>query len=489
MDLELPALLATCFVALGQATPAPDYPALGAAFVTEHCGTAGPPCPLEEVLARDHARLDVGPFALEVPRTLLADKQGLEDLRAITVALSTAALEWVRWQGAGGALAPEQAEVWAKWVAHWKPVKGAPHGDAPSRDLVDLLATSAEERALIEGLRDLCRSGEHLSLFVPEGRAVRLILAPTRLEFMRWNGYGGLLDEEVRGASWRPDAVQWMQFWLGWDVVLALEYAPWNGYDPTFKASQPMEKIGKGVQAQHVVQQAARALLHSCRPEVPENRYDSALAMVLTLASCGEINTIEGAGGVSSSGAMTTPYEAFVPGGNPAGGTLPGRSAQGLSGIVESRWRKGHGADGFAAPLKAGQAEGAKAVKGDRDADASATFVLHKEDGTGEHLIHAPFFGPQADLQPYPPADYLVDYAEFFRAYKAGFFQWLATRAPDPETAPAKWTELIRGLATLGEERTFEALAAEVYGLPLSAQDDSTDSLEWRFLRALPKLK
>jgi hypothetical protein len=232
-----------------------------------------------------------------------------------------------------------------------------------------------------------------------------------------------------------------------------------------------------------------RALLHSCRPELPENRYDSALAMVLTVASCGEINTIEGAGGVSSSGASTTPYEQFVPGGNPAGGTLPGRSAQGLDGIVESRWRKGHGADGFAAPLKAGQAEGAKAVKGDRDADPSATFVLHLENGTGKHLIHAPFFGPAADLQPYPPADYLVDYAEFFRAYKSGFFQWVSTQAPDPETAAAKWTELIRGLATLSEERTFEALAADVYGVPLSAADGSTDSLEWRFLRALPKLK
>jgi hypothetical protein len=469
-----------------------DFAAFGAEFTSEHCAeAASKPCALEDVLAQGFARLDVGPFVVECPRAMLAQKELLARLQRVLQGLGEATATWLDWQGALGEEERLAAETWSHWIGGWKPLKAAKADEA--RELLDAFAADEAERAAGARLVSVCDDAERLALVVPEGRQQRLILAPSRLEFIRWVGYAGLADEAAKAQNWLPDTHQWAQFWLGWDLVLALEYSPWTGFDPTFRSGQAMERIGKGVVAEHVVQQGSVALLRATRPTLPETRYDSALAMLLTIASVGEINTIEGAGGVGTSGGRTNPYSRFVPGGNPDGGTLPPRSAAALDGIVESRWRKGHGADGFALPLKVGQAEGAKATKRQKDADPLAHFVLHKEDGTGEHVIHAPFFGPHADAQRYPPGDYLVDYAEFYRAYKAAFFHWLATHGPDAEAAPearvAKWRAAVRGLATLSEERTLDALVEEVYGLPISGKDGSADSLEWRFLKALSKLK
>ncbi|HUR26999.1 MAG TPA: hypothetical protein VM509_02340, partial [Planctomycetota bacterium] len=329
---------------------------------------------------------------------------------------------------------------------------------------------------------------DKLALVMPQGRQLRLILAPTRLDFMRWAGYSGLFEERNKGMIWFDDTAQWTQFWLGWDLVVALEYASWNGFDPSFKASQPMKKVGEGVMAQHVVQQSTFGLLRACKPTSPESRYETALAMVMTIEACGEVDTIEGAGGVSSSGAKTKPYSKFIPGGNPKGGNLPGRSSAGLSALVESRWRKGHGKDGFVLPLKNGQLEAVKAAKGEK-IDPISTFVMHMEDNTGKYLVHAPFFGPHADEQEYPPGDFIVDFAEFYRAYKTGFFYWLEHVGIDPKDPSKKWGEFVRGLSKLDEKLDFDAWTAQVYGLPVSGKDGKEDSLEWRFLKSLAASK
>ena len=467
--------------------PPIDFDALARAFIEQHCPDLGDgACTLDDVLQADHVRLDVGAFGLEFPARMLSDAEGLEHLRDVVLGLANASEVWLRWQG----VEPEEdlAKPLVRWTKKWKPLKAKDLDRRDSRQLVDLMPTDEKVRAALTRLVELA-DAEDLALRVPEGRQLRLMLAPTRLDFMRWNGFSGHVDADLQPVNWLADAHQWTQIWFGWDLVLALEYAPWTGYDPTFETGQPMARIGEGVMAQHVVQQSFLALLHSCRPDLPPSRHTGALAMLMTIQACGEINTIEGAGGVSSSGGRTNPYEKFVPGGNPAGGILPGRSASALDGLVENRWRKGHGEDGFRAPLKAGQKAGGKEVRRERKADRLAHFVLEKEDGTGEHLIRAPFFGPHADEQAYPPVDYLVDYAEFYRAYKTAFLHWLAEAGPDPKAADANWRRVVRGLATIDAERDFEALLEQVYGLPVSGRDGSTESLEWAFLRALPKLK
>lgn len=486
--------LVTTFLAL-VLTQAPaankvDFPALGKAFLTLHCDPkASAPCKLEEVLAKDYARLTIGPFDIEVPHAMLADKPGLDNLHNIALALSNAVDSWAQWQGAESALSLEMITAVPAWSAHWKPVNESVIKKAKSRDLVDVMPTTDAERALLKSIEEACDKADRFALVVPAGRQMRLILAPTRLDFMQWAGYSGLLDDTLKKLNWIDDAAQWTQFWFGWDLVIALEYASWNGFDPTFKAAQPMKKIGDGIMAQHVVQQATVGLLRACRPTMPESRYEGALAMVMTIDACKEVNTIEGAGGVSNSGGKTQPYSKFIPGGNPKGGTLPGRSAAGLSVITESRWRKGHGADGFVLPLKSGQVDGAKSARSVDHFDPVATFVLHQEDNSGKYIVHAPFFGAHADDQEYPPGEFLVDFAEFFRAYKTGFFYWLQHEGVDPKEPGKKWDALICGLAKLDDKLDFDALVAKTYGLPISGKDGTEDSLEWRFLKSLAKSK
>jgi hypothetical protein len=490
LALALPLLLAV--PAQTDEQPEIDFAALGREFAQQYCPEAGSGeevCPLESVLAqRGHA--DVGPFRIFFPLEMAVDKDAFEDLQGIVLAVHALSAEWVRWQGAGAEL-PDAEKVLKRW-AKTKPVKAGDLAKRPdARDLFDLLAAEPETRAPFDALVELCDSSDDLALVVPEGQQIRLILAPTRKEFMGWAGYSGLIDETQQAVNWDQTAATWAQFWLGWDLVLALEYSPWTGFDPTFETGKPMEEIGAGVMAQHVVQQASIALLHTTRPHAEESRNDSALAMLLTIGACGEINTIEGAGGVGTSGASASPYERFVPGGNPHGGMLPGRSASALSGLVENHWRKGHGEDAFRAPLREGQAEGAKAVKKDKEADPLAHFVLRTEDGRPEvHVIHAPFFGPHANEQAYPPPEYLVDYAEFYRAYKTCLLDWIRTRGAGPEDAEANaaaWSKVIRALAA--QDRSFEAIVEEVYGVPISGKDATTHSLEFRFLAELPDLK
>ncbi|HUR29479.1 MAG TPA: hypothetical protein VM509_14920, partial [Planctomycetota bacterium] len=422
------ALLPVLALTLAQTPPAEnkvDFPALGKAFVSERCDPkAAAPCTVDEVLAKHYLRLGIGPFDVEVPHEMVTDKGSLDNLRNIAFALGNAVSEWSDWQGAGSTFSLEMTTAVQFWSLKWKPVSEATIQRAKSRDLRDVMPTSDAERALLQSIEEACDKTDKLALVVPDGRQVKIILAPTRLDFMQWAGYSGLVEERNKGLIWFDDTAQWTQFWLGWDIVVALEYASWNGFDPSFKAAQPMKKIGEGVMAQHVVQQGTYGLFRACRPTVAESRYESALAMLMTIEACGEVDTIEGAGGVSSSGAKTRPYSKFIPGGNSKGGTLPGRSSAGLSTLVESRWRKGHGKDGFVLPLKNGQLEAVKAAKGEKF-DPVATFVMHMEDNTGKHFVHAPFFGPHADEQEYPPGDFIVDFAEFYRAYKTGFFYWL----------------------------------------------------------------
>ncbi len=466
-----------------------DFTALGKAFIAEHCDPkATVPCKIDDVLAANYVRMTIGPFDVEIPHAMLADKQGIENLRNIALALSLEVSSWVEWQGAGKEFTLEMTTIVPAWTKSWKPVSDAGIKRAKSRDMLDVMDASDTERAQLKLISDLCDKTDKLALVPPEGRQLPLILAPTRLEFMQWNGYAGLLDESLKTVNWFDDAAQWTQFWSGWNLVLALEYAPWTGFDPTFKSSQPMKKVGDTIMAQHVVQQATYGLLRTCRPQAPETRYESALALLMTIDACGEVNTVEGAGGVGTSGAKTKPYSRFIPGGNPKGGTLPGRSAAALSVIVENHWRKGHGTDGFAANLKNGQVDGVKAAKGEK-VDPLATFVLHKEDNTGKHIVHAPFFGPHADEQEYPPIEYLVDFAEFYRAYKTGFFYWLEHSGIEPKEPSKKWNDLVRALPTMDDKLDFDSLLAKVYGLPLSAKDGTTDSLEWRFLKSISTSK
>jgi hypothetical protein len=220
------------------------------------------------------------------------------------------------------------------------------------------------------------------------------------------------------------------------------------------------------------------------------------VAMNLAIAVCGELNALEGDGwGYGTTGAQTQPYERFVPGGASSGGVLPPMPAAPLDGLKEGRWRERHGADYFAECLRKGQKNGFQELGRARPAhlseavrnDILAHFMIFGEDDVERYVISAPFFGPESKKKPYPPGQMLIDYREFFRAYKCCFMNWLQTAGMDgdPEKSAEYFAQLMRSKHEVAGTKEFEDVVEGVYGIPLSAASGEVDSLEWRFLNWL----
>ena len=158
-----------------------------------------------------------------------------------------------------------------------------------------------------------------------------------------------------------------------------------------------------------------------------------------------------------------------------------------------SRWDASKGENFFLAALKKGQKEGAKHEDRDRDGpnyrDKHAHFQLRNENG-GETVVTAPFFGENMEEKELPGDEFLDDYEDFFRAYRSAFFEWIRLYGGDDrQDSMRRFTQLIEAYATRKEGVSLRAVVQEVYGVPLSAPTAEVDSLEWRFLAGLPKLK
>lgn len=460
---------------------------LGRDFIAAHCkkDTPAPQCVFDDVLQKDYARFSIGAFDYYYPAAAFAEKSRGEALREILLGVVDFHGRWFDWLAAGGERAEQAKQDVATvraWIKGWRSSALGTIERKEDKDWIASLKPDPEIAAAVARLREYTLSAEELALVPLEKRVVRIVLCPTRLDFMQLLGYGGLIDDASR-ANWVDGAGEWTQFWIDWTLCLALQYSPWGGTDPEFKTGDAMTRYGPTVTVQHVVQQSTLALLRNCNPYVTEGNFDRGLAAHAAITVCGELNTIESAGTVYSNGARTQPYSRFVPGGSSSGGTLPPQKADSLNAVIENQWRKGHGKDHFLEPLRDGQKAGAKEAK-DRSKDPLAYFLLKVGQGGNKHLVHAPFFGPQAAEQAYPPPEFLIDYSEFFRSYKAAFIYWLEARSEQtPEASKEKFRSLMRALAKRGPETSFDQLAEEVYGLPISAKDGSTDSLEWRFLK------
>lgn len=492
--MTLPLLYSLSLVALllgsapEQERPSPKlgFEDLARAFVDAHCKKDAPvgECPWEDVLARHYARFELGLFAVQYPVEFLGDKPKVEALREVLLGLLDAQARWVDWlepvAPEGDTLRKDLAAVRA-WVKGWKPTALAAFAKSGDKDWVATLKPDAAIAGAVDRVRAALHSAERFALVPVDGKGARVVLCPTRLDFMQLLGYGGWVDPGARATNWFASSADWTQFWIDRTVCVALEYTPWEGADPEFRTGLPMTKLAANGTVQHVVQQATLALLRQCAPTVAESTLDRGLAAALTIAVCGEFTTIDNAGSVYTSGGRTNPYERFVPGGNSAGGTLPPLKADSQNAIVENHWRKGKGKDHFLAPLREGQKAGAKEAK---SKDPLPYFLLLGGSDGGKHVVHAPFLGPHASDQPYPPLSFVIDYAEFFRSYRAAFVFWLAERSEaTPAASREKFARLVRALGTCSAERTYEKAIEDAYGLPISAKDGSTDSLEWRFLK------
>ncbi|MBI5432953.1 MAG: hypothetical protein HZA52_09005 [Planctomycetes bacterium] len=486
LALVLLAVMCLDLGARAQERPSPKltFDELARSFIDRHCKKGAPvtECSFDVVLEKSYARFDLGLFAVVYPVEFLEDKGKCEALRSVLLGLVDLEQRWLDWiepvPPADDTLRKDLSSM-RGWIKGWKAGAFANLERAADKDWLVALKPDAAIGDAVRRAQATLLSSERFAIVPTDGKAARVLLCPTRRDFMELLSYGGLVDADARARNWWSISADWTQFWIDRTVCIALEYTPWEGSDPEFRTGLAMTKLSSTGMVQHVSQQAALALLRQCAPTVPESTLDRALAAALTLQVCGEFTTIDNAGSVSTSGARTAPYERFVPGGNPKGGTLPAIKADSQNAIVENHWRKGGGKDRFLAPLREGQKLGAKEAKGK---DPLANFVL-VGDG-GKHVVYAPFFGPHAGEQEYPPPAFVIDYAEFFRSYRTSFVCWLADHGDTtPAAAKEKFSKLVRALSTCTLERSFEVVVSEVYGVPISGKDGTTDSLEWRFLK------
>ncbi len=480
----------------------PDFAAFGKALVKErlHAANASD-VPGEKLREQFCVHVQLGMVNLAYPAWAVGDKQGFENLHALAAAYLELEGRWIDWLGKGDAkCAPLKADVETlkAWVKGWKPAGLAKAESAADKDLFALFGASDAQKTAVQHLVDALCHPDALGLAPRDGAPLSIVFAPTRHDWMELLGYTGLLDATQQTQLWSKDATMWTTFWLGWDFVIALEYPPWD-YDKEFKTGLSMNKFEATGMLEHALQQSMLSWLWKCYGDNDALHLQQGMAMNMAIEVVGQCNALEGDGGRGTTGAKTQPYEKFVPGGASQGGVLPPMPAGGLDSIKKDPWHEGLGKDHFAKALRNGQKLAQKQMGKEKppglDAeqlkDKDAHFLLVTADQSKKAVVSAPFFGKAAGEKPYPPLEVIAAYKEFFRAYRSSFAWWLQTQGDKAGAEPsaAKWKQLMRALAARAEGKTFEDVVQEVYGLPLSAKNGTSDSLEWRFLDWLGKGK
>ncbi len=472
----------------------------GEAFVKAHGskdGIAG--LPIEKLFADHYLRGAVGVFDVAYPCEFLDEKTRQEELRAQCLALVDMQTRWIEWL-AGPDKRCESGLKGAKaistWIKSWKQPAFYKLKTAAKKDLYEVLGAEADVIAAQTALNELMHNAEVLGAVPKDGGRLSFVFAPSRRNFVELAGYAGLLDAKDRETLWQASTPKWTTFWIGWNFVAALEYPAWSE-DPEFRSGTAMNKFDPTGREQHTVQNAANGLQWLCFGEDDATYLHQGLSMNLAIAVCGGCNTLEGDLVRGTTGAQTQPYEKFVPGGNPAGGTLPPIPAAGGDALKDGRWRDGKGKDHFAGVLRKNQKDGWKEITKHRPEkadpsvvrDSEAHFPIMGPTGEDRQAVSAPFLGPYANEKPYPPQNVLLDYREFFRAYKCCFFAWMQSNADkdNAETSAVKFRELLHKVAARATDDGFDALVKQVYGMPLSARNGDTASMEWRFLQWLSK--
>jgi hypothetical protein len=443
------------------------------------------------------ARVAFGTLELFVPVKSLSDPEIAEEFKTTAGAVVDMQASWQAWkdpQRAG-----EFAEDWktlAKWVKTWSRGKLA-HADGGA-SFYDSFEASEGVRASAARVAEALRADEETRHHF--GELGRLVYAPKRRDFLQMAALVGWLDEGAQKTFWNDKVIEHTLEWVGWTQIVCMEFTllpvdpnlPFKGVD--------MNADDKTGLAQYMAERAAALLLRREFWRQDAHFYEQTLASNLVIAAAGRNNLRSGEWKleIHTSGSSTQPYERFVPGGNPGGGTLPpnpaGPGVSSGSGTEVSLYRRSMGADHFIAPLREGQIAGAKLASKDKKRrladDKSAHFVLHNFTTRADHVVTAPFMGLEAEKQPLPPLDFLDDYEELFRAYRSGFYYWLQHHAlPDEGECAKKFATLITKHALSPERAVIDASVLAVYGVPISAPDPSVDSLEWRFLAWLAKRK
>lgn len=444
-------------------------------------------------------RLDLVDLDVRFPRVSIADGARAEDFRDAMGALVRMQKAWTAWRRPDTAKANEPHwERVEKWVKSWS--RNALIGAAGGQSLLDSLGADAEVRAALLAIDAATGVREASSSEGPAVAPGRLLMTMDRKTYLQLMSLGGWLDDQVRAVTWDDRQLATTIQWIGWTQLVCMEFAslPVDPKAPFGGVS--LTKGDKNDLLQYAAERGAALQLRRVFHNQQVHFFEQSLAANLVLAAAGKNDLREGDWKLEykTSGASTPPYERFVPGGNPAGGTLPARPAGpgATTGNATEKafYRETKGADRFLGPLREGQKDGAKLAAKDKKnplrKDKTAHFTVHGSGGKDTTAVSAPFLGDRAEKKTLPGNEYLDDYEDFFRAYRSAFFHWLRDEAlDDPVQSAETFAALIREHAGRDPLAPIDPLFEKIYGLPLSADDGETDSLEWRYLAWLAKKK
>jgi hypothetical protein len=435
------------------------------------------------MLERDYLHFTFGAFDLHYPITFLADAKRGRELNDIATVIVKMQHRWTEWVGTETALKTETrtaAEALTKWLKSWKPADLAKALDQnPTvRDPLVLLKADPSVAQATTALAEVVSGGKYLAAPRASPLRIPVVLAPTRAEFVTLASYLGTLSDSNRSVFWVNSMPSWSDLRWGDLTVLALEFAlPSREGVDIAKAYDMNEREATGMQQNVTFKLFAPLLAHDLGKHLDPN-LQQGLITNLVIDLLGENNVTLG------TGAATSAYQRFVPGGRSSGGKLKKKSAEG-------RFRDDKGKDHFIAVLKDFFSDSASQrlkAKKEGPPDDRILFAIYAHDDRDPVMLEAPFLQPAT--QPAVSAPFEDDYKEFMRSYQSAFVFWLQTKAVMQASTPEALLQSLLKAASAtpeGETFPFAAKVQEIYGIPWTAADPKADSLEARFLRWLLK--
>ncbi len=479
--LELAPLTLAALAALPlQASPV-DHEAIAKEYVSERCGLDPAASPTwEQIVDARLDRVELGLVDVYYPREVAATEKGFEHLRASTEALLGAQVELFQWvqpdkkaRSEKCVEAIEALETMRKWAKVWRQRDVPKADEAKTRELVTASEPHEDVLAAQKLLRDYATAWGPYEIVREGSPVMKLVLAPTREEFVGLAFARGLVTED-RSFLWVDGLMSWSECWFDGARVLALQYAATSDVrKKDWRQGTEMGSRNPNGLAEQVAQIGLVAMLEGALGERTAAGFRTGVANNVVIAIYEEVDTRTD-GDVQER--SKTAYGGFVNGGKSSGGTLPAADAG-------SRWRVEQGKDHFIQVLHDAQQVGYRAGK--RGDPKHVSFELQNENESERHVVRAPFLGN--DEQTPPPEAFLSDYAEFLRAYRSGFLYWLRHHAAGKKVSPAKFAELLVALAT-PDERSLDDVAGALYeGAVFSDAELEEGSLEGRFLLWLVK--
>ncbi|MCE9594816.1 MAG: hypothetical protein K8S98_11555 [Planctomycetes bacterium] len=462
-----------------------DFAALAEQYKNTHglAGKSQGDVDFTRLLDDQYVHAEIGVIDARYPKSDVTDKTRVKELQDLSLALIDLHLRWLDWAGAGNpaetALRKDLASFRKAVAGAHPPTWGAAGATTPN-ELPLVLGLKADSVELARKIGAEMRSGEAFGMHPARTEPIQMLFAPSRLQFAELGAFIGWLDDLNRASFWVEGMPAWADLYWNDRQVLPLVYPSPKASADDLSAGYSMNDREKTGLVEYVAQRGMHSILWFFYGDRLDLAFESGLALEVVITLYGENNTRTGS---ATRGNTTQAREMFVPGGASQGGTLPKLNA-------DSAWRSLLGADHFVKALRESQKAGAR--DGSRGGSKIAFFDIVSDDTSKHAWVRAPFLGSGTKGKELPPAEFLQDYGEFYRAYKACFAFWLSTDAAPKGGKKASeklFSQLLGALVSSPEGATFEATIQSVYGVPYSASEEGTDSLEWRFLAWLGQQK